>query len=209
MLQAIVQPLVVAVVEPLLLKFPLEIPVGFCDEQDLRISIAHGSDEFDPIFPPRFLACAGSPRPLEDGIHHEHGHVATHPVALFGNGKHRCGGSLAQRGTERIELSHILPRREIRIPAVRDDRTTRLEELPRFLGQIARRALNEILRMIHDPRMVWRNVVRNEIKDQSHAAIGQHLSGCRQAVGPAKLIVHDIPTDTVGRSCVVLRLIVR
>src|SRR4249920_718807 len=121
MLQPIVQPLVVAVVEPLLLKFPLEIPVCFCDEQDPWMSLADSSDELDPIFPPWFLARTGSPRPLEDGIHHEHGHIASHPVALVGNGEHRAEGSLAQCGTECVELSHIRPRRKIRISAVRDD----------------------------------------------------------------------------------------
>src|SRR6185436_5226471 len=75
MLQPIVQPLVVTVVEPLLLKFPLEIPIGFCNEQDPRISLAYGSDELDPKFPPWFLTRAGSPRPLDDRIHHEHGHI--------------------------------------------------------------------------------------------------------------------------------------
>src|SRR4029077_2321640 len=167
------------------------------DEQDTWMSLAHSSDELDPIFPPWFLARPGSPRSLEDGIHHEHGHIASHPVALLGNCEHRAEGSLAQCGTECVELGHIRPRREIGIPAVRKNSAACLKEFTRLARHVGGRALNEILRMIHDPRMVGRDVVRHKIQDYAHATIAQFFSGCRQPVGSAKLIVYYVATDTV------------
>src|SRR5215210_6961881 len=71
--QTVVQPLVITVVKSLLLKLPLEVPVGLCDEQDARISLTRGLDDIRPIFSPWCLTCTRSPGSLEDWIRHEHG----------------------------------------------------------------------------------------------------------------------------------------
>src|SRR5215475_13621199 len=50
MLQTVIQSLVVAVIETLLLQFPLQIPIGFGDEEDVRMSLPNGGNKIRPVF---------------------------------------------------------------------------------------------------------------------------------------------------------------
>src|SRR4051812_6799802 len=61
MAQAIVQPLVVAVVEALLLQFPFVVPIGLGQKSEAPMSVAHGRDRLGP----KWRRCA-TPGTLED-----------------------------------------------------------------------------------------------------------------------------------------------
>ena len=75
--QAVVEPLVVRVIESLLLHRPFEIPVDFGHEAEAGDLLANLRDDARPE---RLRPAA--PRALEDVGQDEHGHVAAHAVAL-------------------------------------------------------------------------------------------------------------------------------
>jgi hypothetical protein len=87
--QAVVQPLVVGVMEPLLLERPLEIPVRLGHEHEVWPRPVHVGDRLGPE---RLVDGRGpiggpgalTPRSRDDVGQHEHGH-ATHAVALAGD----------------------------------------------------------------------------------------------------------------------------
>src|SRR5512144_475899 len=78
--QAVVEPLVVGVVEALLLEGPLEVPVDFGHEEEARDPGADGLRDPGPE-----RRCGDPPRPLEDFRKDEHRHVASDAVALAGD----------------------------------------------------------------------------------------------------------------------------
>jgi hypothetical protein len=49
MLQAVIEPLVIAEIKPLLLKLPLQIAVGLGDEEKVRMKFLHSGNDFVPI----------------------------------------------------------------------------------------------------------------------------------------------------------------
>ncbi|MCG3776006.1 MAG: hypothetical protein JW395_2855 [Nitrospira sp.] len=69
MLQSIIEPLVVAVIEPLLLQLPFLVPVGLSDEEDIGVSLPHPMDHLRPVFVLRSRPATVTPRALEDGRH--------------------------------------------------------------------------------------------------------------------------------------------
>jgi hypothetical protein len=77
MAEAIVQPLVVAVVEALLLQVPLEVPIGLGQKGEAAMSVAHGRDR---LWPERRRR--EGPGALKDLRQQEHRHVAAQAVAL-------------------------------------------------------------------------------------------------------------------------------
>ena len=83
MLQAIVEPFVVAEIESLLLQFPLQVPIGLGHEQDVRIPLFHSADQLWPVFGLRHGARAAAPCPRKDIVEQQHGHIAAKAVALL------------------------------------------------------------------------------------------------------------------------------
>src|SRR5512132_578198 len=81
----VVQTLVVAVVEALLLQRPLQIPISLGEEQESRIRLADRRYHCRPILRLWRGTDAITPGSGEDVIHDQHRHVATHTVALVGN----------------------------------------------------------------------------------------------------------------------------
>ena len=80
--EAIVEPLVVAEVEALLLERPLHVPVGLRDEHERRMRRANRGDDRRPVVLRRRGTRSLAPRACEDLVGHEHCHVAADPVAL-------------------------------------------------------------------------------------------------------------------------------
>src|SRR5215510_7864975 len=78
--EAIVQSLVVGVIETLLLQCPFQVPVNLGHEAETRNALPN---ELGCLRPEERSALA--PGSFEDIWLHEHGHVAAHPVALAGN----------------------------------------------------------------------------------------------------------------------------
>ena len=124
-LEAVVETLVVAVVEPLLLELPLEIPVRLGHEDEVGMLALHGGDDRGPVVRVRPRAGALAPGARERLVHHQHGHVAAHAVALRGDrlqGLDR-GRSLLRR--ERVQLDDVRPGREERVATASKDRVAR------------------------------------------------------------------------------------
>src|SRR5580692_9470429 len=95
MFQAIIEPLVVAEVEPMVLQLPLQIPVSFGDKAESRIVFLHSSDDVIPILGWRTLPCTTCPGPFEDLIQQEHCHVAADAVTLSRDARHSFNDCLA------------------------------------------------------------------------------------------------------------------
>src|SRR5271157_1097723 len=61
MFQAVIEPLVVAEVEPLLLQLPLQVPVSLGNEAEVRMRSLDGRNHFTPILGWRPLPGAAAP----------------------------------------------------------------------------------------------------------------------------------------------------
>src|SRR5688572_31159223 len=107
--ETVVQPLVVAVVEALLLKLPLQIPVSLRDEEKLRMRLLQRGYDIAPVFRRGRSTCAAAPRALEDRADEQHRHVAAYAVAPDGYVRERRDRCLSERGIKCIELQHIRP----------------------------------------------------------------------------------------------------
>src|SRR5258708_16328137 len=79
-LQAVVEPLVIAEVEPQLLKLPLLTPISFGNEEEVRIRFLDGGDHATPILCGRPNPRAPSPGPFKDFLPPNHFHLATNSV---------------------------------------------------------------------------------------------------------------------------------
>ena len=107
-LQPVVELLVVAEVESLLLKLPLQIPVRLCDEKKIRIRLfdARISQASTPSLAEDRL---GFPTFARRSIQHKHRHIAADAIALIGDIGHRLEGSLSEPGLKNIQLQNIWP----------------------------------------------------------------------------------------------------
>src|SRR5258706_5655133 len=85
MLQPIVELLVITEVEALLLKLPLQIPISFGDEDEIRMRFLYDGNQISPVLRCRPWTRAAAPGPLEDRVQQEHGHVAADSIALAGD----------------------------------------------------------------------------------------------------------------------------
>src|SRR5579872_7243219 len=111
--QAVIEPLVISVVEPRLLEGPFQVPINLGHKTKARNPFAHQPDgerpEWQRLFAPSTLKHLGK---------NQHRHVATDTITLAGNSlefpAHRLlGGWIAV-----IELQGVRPAREVRIPAM-------------------------------------------------------------------------------------------
>src|SRR5262245_28730165 len=90
--QSVVEPLVVAVVEALLLERPFEIPIDLGHEDESRVSFVNASDRPRPED-----GAIEPPGPPEHVGQDEHRHVAAHAVALTGDARKLPDHCLLQR----------------------------------------------------------------------------------------------------------------
>ena len=192
--EAVVEPLVVAGVEALLLERPLEIPVGLGEEEEAGMRLTDGRDHRRPVFLVRRRADARAPRPLEDVVQHEHRHVAAHAVALLRDLEQRRDGR--RRATRR--RTRPAARRRAR-PGSRDrGRSPGLPLSPP----------HEVLGVLGRPGVIRRDVVRDEVEDQSQAALGEGRARGGEPGRAAEVGVDDVPADAVRRADDVLRHVV-
>ena len=113
LLQPVVEPLVVAVVEALLLQGPLQVPVGLGEKAELGPAGLDGRNECLPVVGRGRCADALAPGAPEDVVHHQHRHVATDPITLTGDRGHRVEGRSPQAGLEGVELQDVRPGWEV------------------------------------------------------------------------------------------------
>ena len=83
MFQAVVESLVVAKIESLLLELPFEVPICLRNKKKARMRLFHRWDDLAPIVRWRARPGAVAPGSLEYGIDEQHRHVASHAVALL------------------------------------------------------------------------------------------------------------------------------
>ena len=104
-----------------------------------------------------------------------------------------------------VELKHIRPRREVRVPAAGEHLPTKRNEGSRIVAHIVSGPVNEVLGMIADPGIVWRNVIGYEVEDQAQAALSELTPRGGQALRSAEMFVNDVPAHAVRRADIVLR----
>src|SRR5215471_15669056 len=117
MLQTVIKPFVVAVVEAQLLQIPLAVPVRLGNEEEIRIALPHCRSELGPILPLGTLARPASPRALEDRIEEQHCHIAADTVALSGDVEHRLDRGVPEPWLECVELQHVGPCGKVGVPS--------------------------------------------------------------------------------------------
>ena len=100
---------------------------------------------------------------------------------------------------------HIWPRWEKRIAAAGKYLSTRRDERRWFVAHIVGVSLDEVFRMIANPGMVWRDVVRDEIEDEAQSALAEHGTRGGESLRAAEVLIDDVPAHAVGRADVVLR----
>ncbi len=164
------------------------------------MGLPHPTDDLRPV-----VGLGRRPHPAAPGagehvVHHQHRHVASHAVALFGDPAEHVRGPPAQLFGECVELHHIRPRGEVWIAAVGEDRAADPHERGRVGGQVGVRAKDEPLRMLRGPWVVGRHVVRHEVEDQTEPVGGQGRPGGSQSCWSAQVVVDDVIPDAVRRS---------
>src|SRR6516165_384552 len=115
MFQAIVEPLVVAKIESLLLELPFEIPICLRNKKKARMGLFHRGNDLAPVVRRRARPGAVAPGSLEYGIEEQHRHVASHAVALLSDAQKCPDSSLSLTRVEGVQLQHIRPGWKVRI----------------------------------------------------------------------------------------------
>ena len=81
----VIERLVVTHVESLLVKLPLQAPIGFGNEEEAGMRLLDGGDYIDPVLACRPLTRACAPGALEDRIQQKHRHIEANTVTLTGD----------------------------------------------------------------------------------------------------------------------------
>ena len=207
--EPVVEPLVVAVVEALLLERVLEVPVGLGQEHEVASASLDGIDQRRPVLPVGTGPRAIAPGALEHVVHHQHRHVAPHAVALVGDGRDGVGGGAPEIGRERVQLDDVRPRREVRVAAVGEHAIPDADEGRGVAREVLVIALHEVLGVRRGPRMVGRDVVRHEVEQQPEAALGHRLARRRETVGTTQVPRDGVGGDAVGGADDIVRRPVR
>ena len=165
--EPVVEALVVAVVEALLLERLLQVPVGLGDEDEVGVAALDGRDHRRPVVvggraPPRspqvrsktsfIISIAMSQR------------TPSHWSAMEPSVSTTAARS---SGEKAFELHDVGPRREVRVAAVGEHPAADLHERRRVALRGRRRCpATKCSGMRRRPRVVGRDVVRHEVEDQ-------------------------------------------
>src|SRR5512136_1280188 len=115
--EEVIKALVVAVMESLLLQFPLKPPVGLGDEYEMGEALMNRLDDLHPVFALRFSAGAASPGLAKDPVDEQDGHVTANAVTLARDTQKGADGGGPQAGVKDVELGHVFPGRVVGVPA--------------------------------------------------------------------------------------------
>ena len=194
LLQAVVEPLVVGVVEALLLEGPLEVPVDLGEEEEARDL---GSDGLRGPGPER--RGGDPPGPLEDLRQDEHRHVAADAVALAGDPPELAEHRLLEGRVAVVQLERVRPAVEVRVAPVRQDARA-LARLHAAVvlglrGELLLRPGHEEVRVLGHPGVVRRHVVRDEVEDEAQAATLQALAEPGERRVAAEVLVDPVVLD--------------
>ena len=201
---------VVGVVEAELLEPVFLAPVRLADQHEFRIGVVGRARRVPPELAERRGVLgdgrrdrATAPGRPEDVVEHEHRHRADDPVAPRRDLAQRLGHRPRHRRVAVVELGRVGPRREVRVAAVGDPVATvraDLEIAVRVGGTLLGIGMDEPIRVATDPRMVHRDVVRDEVEDQPDAGRPESLAKGRQAGRAAEVVGGLIGRDRIRRA---------
>ncbi len=118
--QAVIQALIVGVVEAERLQFGLHLPVDFGHKHEVAVLLFDRRDYILPIFRSRQFDAFG-PQIAEHTVDKQHRHIAADAVALLGDGldsRQRLFTPFLRKG---VDLCGIRPGRKVRIATMRED----------------------------------------------------------------------------------------
>jgi hypothetical protein len=197
--QAIVESLVVGVIEPLLLERPFEVPVDLGHEGEAGSVLAHSPCGVGPEG-----LRANIPRPFEHVGEHQHGHVAADAVALTGDFDQFRDHGVLGGWIAVIELQRVGPGREVRIPPVGEHTIAARSLDPRIVlrraSQVSFGALHVVLGVLFHPRMIQTGVVGHEIEEQPQAAHTEALAETAERRIAPELIVDGVAGNREPRA---------
>ena len=137
------------------------------------------------------------PRPREDVRLHEHRHVAPHAVAELGDSRELDGHRHAQVRVAIVELQRVGPAREVGVAPVREDRgaPTRaaLDPVLRVALEGLARAVDEVLGVLVEPRMIERHMIDDVVEDERDPPLGKPA-----AEPPERFVAAPLLSDAVG-----------
>ena len=172
--EPVVEALVVAVVEALLLERVLEVPVGLGQEDEVGVRALDGARSRS--------ASSRRPaarRPRSPQVRSKTSFIIS--IAMSQRTPSHCVGDRAERvdhraaqvGRERVQLHDVGPGREVRVAAVREHAVADLHERGRVALEVVVAPADEVLGVRLRPRVVGRDVVRHEVEDQLQAALAR------------------------------------
>ena len=166
--EPVVEPLVVAVVEALLLERPLEVPVRLGHEDEAGMRALDGGDHRRPVVVRRPRRRRARPRCAR--------RRRSSSASPCRSARRRTASAIdaerldhgrAQVGRERVQLHDVGPGREVRVAAVREHAVADARRTTPGRARGPRRSpRDEVLRVRRRPRVVGRDVVRHEVEDQ-------------------------------------------
>src|ERR1700744_2143150 len=114
-------------------------------------------DDVGPVFGGWGSADAVAPRALEDGVQHEHSHVAANAVALVGDAGEGFYHGLAQCGMKSVELQNVRPGGKERVASAGEGDSVDDDKRGRVVAGFVGGAVDEVLGVVGGPRMVGRD----------------------------------------------------
>ena len=151
----------------------------------------------------------GPPRALEDVVEGEHGHVASHAVAVRCQFAELPPHRLARLGIEVVQLGDVAPRGKIRVPAAghvhRPLHAVHRSKVIRSGARVFVGSEHISLRMLPHPAMIEPGVIRDEVEDQPDSAAAQFFARGSETGPPTHSSVGIVAVDAIGRSDDVVR----
>ncbi len=192
--QAVVEFLVVGVIEALLLESPLHIPVNLGQKEETR------ELRMDALRGPRPEMIGGNvPGPLEDLRDNQHGHVTADAITLARDPPQLAEHGLLQIRIAIVQLQRIRPACKVGIAPIGQDSTFAGDlpaaEILRLGGELFLGAGDEEVRVLLHPGMIRRDMVGDKVQDQPQIATAHPLSqSCKRFV-PSEILVNMIVMD--------------
>ena len=198
--EAIVEALVVAVIETLGDQVRLPVPVGLGEEKKVWVEHLHRPDHLPPIGHGTRRAHPVTPGLRNDVVKLQHRHVAAHSITLVGDIRKGFDDRRTQGGLRRIKLDDVGPRGEVRVPSESEPPGRCLEEGRGLDLQVRLGPPHEVLGVRRQPIVVRRYVVGNEVKEKPHPASGQLRPGRGEPLGTTESRVHAVAANAVRRA---------
>ena len=192
--QAVVEPLVVRVVEALLQHRPLEVPVDLGHEAESRRARPNALGHPRPE-----QRRPAAPGPLEDVGQDEHRHVAPHAVALPADLQQLVLHRLLRGRVAVVQLERVRPPARSRGRGRRPGSGRPPPLHPRVVlrrpRQVELGSSNVVLGVALDPRVVQRGVIGDEVEHEPKTALPEAVAQPGQRRIPAEARVHRVAGD--------------